>query len=221
MNGSGRGPPGRESARRWVAEERRERSRSRAPELRAPRHAPGQPRLQQVPARLRGDGQRPRRPTRGSAAPRAFSTGSGTAPHCLPLHVPGPPGAGTGPGGLQHRSVSVLSNAGEWLTSLPDSLREGGGLSLVLGLGSLDLAYSGRERDLIPRKEGNLGTSSRAHVPSAQCAEAELLWFWLRMGLNFPPRRSIGRSPHVPQVIARFLSTVNFSLGVKNQLQLV
>lgn len=149
----GRGPPGPESAWRWVAEEGSERSRSRAPKLRAPRHAPGQPRLRQVPAQLRGDGQLPRRPTRGSAAPRAFSTGCGAAPRRLPFHVPGPPGAGTGPGGLQHRSVPVLSCTGEWLTSLPSS--PPGKLSLAPVLGCPDFAYSGRERD--PPRKGTWG----------------------------------------------------------------
>lgn len=174
VNRSGRGPPGRESARRREAEEGRERSRSRAPELRAPSHAPGQPRLRQVPARLGGDGQLPWCPTRGSAASRAFSTGSGAAPRRLPLHVPGAPGAGTGPGGLQHRSVPVLSSAGEWLTSMPDSLP--GKLSLALGLGSPNPSGSRlfwRERD--PLRKGTWGPPATLICAfSAQCSVRKL-----------------------------------------------
>lgn len=182
--------------------EQSNRERSRAPEQRAPRHAPGQPRLQQVPARLGGDGRRPWRPARGAAAPHAFCTGRAAAPCGFPLHVPGLARAGAGPGGLQCRSVPVLPSAGEWLPSLSRSLL--GKLSLTPGLDSWDLTYSSRES--YPLRKGTWGPpASLTSAFSPASAERGTLVL-VEDGFEFPPRSSIGRLS-LEQVISRFLPT--------------
>lgn len=101
----------------------REGARGRPAPERAERHAPRQPRLHQVPARLRGDGRRRlRSPARGAparpAAVRAVrAVRAAPGRRRLPLHVRSPPGAGAGPGGLQRRPLPLLQSAGE--CSLP------------------------------------------------------------------------------------------------------
>lgn len=231
-----RGPPGPAPAQRRLrsgprAPQRgKKREGGERPSERAERHAPRQPRLHQVPAWPRGDGQRRlQRPARGPPARPAAARAAHPAParRRLPIHVRGPPGTGAGPGRLQRRPVPLLPSAGECSpprraragrTHLASPSRAGGKRSPDGGARQLWLIQQRkvtREGGSGSRAAwsgaGRAGTGPRARTGSRSARRLSSPGLVL---LNFPRRDSIGRSPLV-QIITLFPS-FHFSLGAKN-----